>query len=77
MKDSIADAVKRLSHGRDFHQRPTLWNLKFESEKIRYRRDRSWRGRVDRPEWHFRTLQLLVFDDPQIQGSTRTIRSYP
>jgi hypothetical protein len=75
-KDSIADAATRLSDGKDFHQRLTLWNLKFESEKIRYRRDRSWRGRVDRPEWHCRTLQLLVLDDPQVQDLTRIIRSY-
>ena len=29
--------LQRGSHGRDFHQRPTLWNLKIESETIRYR----------------------------------------
>jgi hypothetical protein len=36
MKGLDRDAARRLSDGKDFHQRPTLWNLKFESEKIRY-----------------------------------------
>src|SRR4051812_36224852 len=46
-KEPIVDAARRLFRGRDFHQPPTLWNLKFESEALRYWRDRSWRGRVD------------------------------
>ena len=28
LRDSIVDAATRLSQRRDFHQRPTLWNLK-------------------------------------------------
>jgi len=32
---------------------------------------------VDRPQWHCRSLQLVVLDDPQVQDLTRTIRSYP
>ena len=32
-EDSIVDAATRLSQGRDFHQRPTLWNLKIEASR--------------------------------------------
>ena len=29
-----------------------------------------------RPERHSRSLQLVIFDDPQVQDLTGTIRSY-